>query len=254
MTAITVERKLGDRMAIEFHDGPEALKELVASHGIKGEWSDDGNGRVSFRSQRSGVLNYWPHKGTVQCQGKAEPKAELEAIFSSAGMAVPAATAPKLKDGKTKIFVVHGHDMTALEQLELVLRRLNLDPYILQNNDGGSNTIIEALEQQIYDEAAFGIVLMTPDDFGYAKAKGEDASQPRARQNVILELGMVLASLGRNRMVILKKGALETPSDVDGVLRLEFNDHVKEIAVKLARRMKTAGIEIDDALIAGCGA
>ena len=65
---------------------------------------------------------------------------------------------------------------------------------------------------------------------------------------------MVLASLGRNRMVILKKGALETPSDVDGVLRLEFNDHVKEVAVKLARRMKAAGIVIDDALIASCGA
>ena len=78
--------------------------------------------------------------------------------------------------------------------------------------------------------------------------------QPRARQNVILELGMVLASLGRNRMVILKKQALETPSDVDGVLRLEFNDHVKEVAVRLASRMKAAGIAIDESLIAGCGA
>jgi len=38
------------------------------------------------------------------------------------------------------------------------------------------------------------------------------------------------------------------------VLRLEFNDHVKEIAVKLATRMKTAGIEIDDALIHKAGA
>lgn len=241
-------------MAIGFHDGTGALKELIASHGIKGEWADDGNGRISFRSQRNGVLNYWPHKGTVLCQGKPESKAELETVFSSSGVAAPAAAIAKPKDGKTKIFVVHGHDTTALEQLELVLRRLGLDPYILQNNDGGSNTIIEALEQQIYVEAAFGIVLMTPDDFGYAKVKGEDSSQPRARQNVILELGMVLASLGRNRMAILKKGALETPSDVDGVLRLEFNDHVKEIAVKLARRMKTAGIEIDDSLIAGCGA
>ena len=212
--AITVERKLGDRMAIEFHDGPDALKELVASHGIKGEWSDDGNGRVSFRSQRSGVLNYWPHKGTVQCQGKAEPRAELEAIFSSAGMAVPAATAPKPKDGKTKIFVVHGHDTRALEQLELVLRRLGLDPYILQNNDGESKTLIEALEQQIYKEAAFGIILMTPDDYGYPKAKADEDRQPRARQNVILELGMVLASLGRERMVLLKKGALLPNSKV----------------------------------------
>ena len=55
-------------------------------------------------------------------------------------------------------------------------------------------------------------------------------------------------------MAILKKGALETPSDVDGMLRLEFNEHVKEVAVRLATRMKGAGIEIDDKLIAGAGA
>lgn len=206
-----------------------------------------------FRSRERGVLNYWPNKGTVQYQGKPEAQAPLKAVLAGEGTATPAVAATSV-DAKTKIFVVHGHDTQALEQLELILRRLGLDPYILQNNDGGSNTIIEALEQQIYQEAAFGIVLMTPDDFGFPKVKGDDATQPRARQNVILELGMVLASLGRNQMVILKKGALETPSDVDGVLRLEFNDHVKEVAVKLARRIKAAGIEIDDALIAGCGA
>lgn len=241
-------------MAIEFHEGPEALKELVASRGIKGEWTDDGNGRVSFRSQRNGVLNYWPHKGTVLCQGKPGPKAELEAIFVPSGVDVPVVITAKPRNGKTKIFVVHGHDTGALEQLELVLRRLGLDPYILQNNDGESKTLIEALEQQIYKEAAFGIVLMTPDDYGYAKTKNDADRQPRARQNVILELGMVLASLGRERMVLLKKGALELPTDVNGVIYLEFNEHVKEVAVKLATRMKGAGIEIDDALIPAAAA
>lgn len=240
-------------MADLFHDGIGALKDLVGAAGIVGEWAEEGGGKHVFRSREKAILNYWPAKGTVQYQGKPEAQAPLKAIFANGAPAVPTPAA-KPVDAKTKIFVVHGHDNNALEQLELILRRLGLDPYILQNNDGGSNTIIEALEQQIYIEAAFGIVLMTPDDFGYAKAKGDDASQPRARQNVILELGMVLASLGRNRMVILKKGALETPSDVDGVLRLEFNDHVKEVAVKLARRMKAAGIEIDDALIVGSGA
>jgi predicted nucleotide-binding protein len=178
----------------------------------------------------------------------------LEAIFSADGSGIASSVydhyvPQKAADQRTKIFVVHGHDHTALEQLELVLRRLNLDPYILQNNDGQSKTIIEALEQQIYREAAFGIVLMTPDDYGYPKAKGEEDRQPRARQNVVLEMGMVFASLGRDRMVILKKGALEIPSDIDGVLRLEFNDHVKEVGVRLATRMKNAGIEIDDSLI-----
>lgn len=236
-------------MATEFHEGIDALRALVEQSGIRGEWSEDGTGKHTFKSQRQGTLNYWPHKGTIQCQGRAEPRAELEAIFSAGDSTGFSAPTVMPKNEKTKIFVVHGHDAPALEQLELVLRRLGLDPYILQNNDGESKTLIEALEQQIYKEAAFGIVLLTPDDYGYPKAQSDEDRQPRARQNVILELGMVLASLGRDRMVLLKKGALELPTDVSGVIYLEFNEHVKEVAVKLATRMKGAGIEIDDALI-----
>lgn len=236
-------------MAIEFQDGIEALRAEIESRGIKGEWSEDGNGKYTFKSQRKGILNYWPRTATIQCQGRKEPKAELEAIFTPGEAVSAAAVAAKPKETRTKIFVVHGHDTRSLEQLELVLRRLGLDPYILQNNDGESKTLIEALEQQIYKEAAFGIVLLTPDDYGYPKGKSDEDRQPRARQNVILELGMVLASLGRERMVLLKKGALELPTDVNGVIYLEFNEHVKEVSVKLATRMKGAGIEIDDALI-----
>lgn len=241
-------------MSANFEGGIEELKAKVASVAIAGDWSEDGQGKYSFRSKKGGILNYWPSKGTLQFQGKLGPKSELEAIFSGNASTIGPSRiedTPRQRpdEQRTKIFVVHGHDPTALEQFELVLRRLNLDPYILQNNDGESKTIIEALEQQIYREAAFGIVLMTPDDYGYPKAKGEEDRQPRARQNVVLEMGMVFASLGRDRMVILKKGALEIPSDIDGVLRLEFNDHVKEIGVKLATRMKNAGIEIDDSLI-----
>ena len=246
-------------MAVNFEGSAEELMAKVAAAGVAGVWTSDENGKHSFRSKKGGILNFWPSKGTLQFQGKSGVRAELEAIFSGQmELAMPSGSAhaapKKVPDRPTKIFVVHGHDTTALEQLELVLRRLNLDPYILQNNDGQSKTIIEALEQQIYREAAFGIVLLTPDDYGFSKAKGEDERQPRARQNVVLEMGMVFASLGRERMVILKKGALEIPSDIDGVLRLEFNDHVKEIAVKLATRMKAAGIEIDDAIVHKAGA
>jgi predicted nucleotide-binding protein len=245
-------------MAIEYAGSAADIKTLLAGHGIEGEWSTDGNGKHVFRAKKGGVVNFWDRTGRVQCQGSTDRKLALEALLSGDAVVTPTGATPSTRQNiterRTKIFVVHGHDQTALEQLELVLRRLNLDPYILQNNDGQSKTIIEALEQQIYREAAFGIILMTPDDFGYSKSKGEQERQPRARQNVVLEMGMVFASLGRERMVILKKGALEIPSDIDGVLRLEFNDHVKEVAVKLANRMKNAGIEIDDSLIHRAGA
>jgi predicted nucleotide-binding protein len=84
----------------------------------------------------------------------------------------PAARTEVAPAGK-KVFVVHGHDSTAREQLELVLHRLKLDPFVLANTGGGGLTIIEALEKEIGLQpggARFGIVLMTPDDMGYAKA------------------------------------------------------------------------------------
>src|SRR6476660_8792065 len=44
-----------------------------------------------------------------------------------------------------------------------------------------------------------------------ARAEGEAQAKPRARQNVILEMGMLLASLTRERVAILQKGFMEHP-------------------------------------------
>jgi predicted nucleotide-binding protein len=95
---------------------------------------------------------------------------------------------------------------------------------------------------------------MTPDDFGYAKTETDADRKPRARQNVILEMGMVMAALGRDRMAILQKGVLERPSDTDGILRIAFNDHVREIVPNLVRRLQNAGFEISGEMIAAASA
>lgn len=187
----------------------------------------------------------------MQLQGKSPDGFRDKLVIASGASVTPK---PVATTTVAKIFLVHGHDREARDQLELVLMRLGLQPFILQNADGGSKTIIEALEQHIYEEAAFGIVLLTPDDFGYPKTKGEADRQPRARQNVILEMGMIMAALGRARMVILKKGALELPSDANGILYIEFNDHVREIVPKLAQRLQGAGFQIDPAKIAAASA
>jgi predicted nucleotide-binding protein len=146
-----------------------------------------------------------------------------------------------------KIFVVHGHDAKARDQLELVLLRLGLKPVILMNSSGGGHTIIEALEKQIGRSRAceFGIVLMTPDDVGYAKKDRPRTVKERARQNVILEAGMLLASLTRKRMVIIIKGKLEIPSDLEGIIRFEYKEHLKEIVSKLCQRLKEIGFDFD---------
>jgi predicted nucleotide-binding protein len=115
--------------------------------------------------------------------------------------------------------------------LELILHKLGLNPFVLANTGGGGLTIIEVLESEIgpkQSQARFGIVLTTPDDMGYAKGEGSDAAQPRARQKVVLEMGMLISAAGRANVAILKKGHLEVPSDAQGILYIPFNEHVKE--------------------------
>lgn len=238
---------------VKFHGEKATLEAAVAECGFNGQWSSQVNGKTeqhTYRAKSGEIVSWWPGTGTILFQGARpdEFKAKLEPYLL--GAPAPAAAAPK----DAKIFIVHGHDREARDQLELVLMRLGLRPFILQNADGASNTIIEALEQHIYKEAAFGIVLLTPDDYGYPKNKTEADRQPRARQNVVLELGMVMAALGRQRMVILKKGALEMPSDAGGILYIEFNEHIREIVPKLAQRLQGAGFQIDPKSIADASA
>jgi predicted nucleotide-binding protein len=227
----------------QHHGTIDELKALVNECNLLGEWSESPTGgNHTFRAKTGEVLNWWPSKGTLQFQGKSQDtfKAAIAAVASKGEIRVTRPAAPA-----TKIFIVHGHDREAREQLELILMKLGLEPFILQNTDSGSRTIVEALEQTIYRDSALGIVLMTPDDFGYSKSGTEADRKPRARQNVILEMGMVMAALSRERMIILKKGAIEMPSDVAGILYSEFNDHVREVVPKLVQRLQQLGFLID---------
>ena len=79
---------------------------------------------------------------------------------------------------------------------------------------------------------------------GYKKEDGSEKAKPRARQNVVMEMGMLIAAFGRSRVAILKKGDLEVPSDASGILYLPFNNHVRETAVKLCQRLREAGFEL----------
>jgi predicted nucleotide-binding protein len=235
---------------MRYHGSIEELQAAIESNQIQGSWKAEEH-KHCFRARTGEILNWYPSTGTLQFQGTKNPAFE-SLIEATLGQGIVARKTSDPSEA-TKIFIVHGHDRDARDQLELVLMRLGLQPYILQNSDGGSKTIIEALEQNIYQESAFGIILMTPDDFGHPKGKEAD-KQPRARQNVILEMGMIMAALGRDKMAILKKGALEMPSDADGIIRLEFNDRVQEIVPKLVQRLGAAGISIDSSKIAAASA
>lgn len=147
-----------------------------------------------------------------------------------------------------KIFVVYGHDDIARTQLEALLRRWDLEPIILDQIASGGQTIIEKLEEYS-KEVGYAIVLATPDDEG--KAKSEESYKSRVRQNVVLELGLFLAKLGREKVAILLKEypEFEKPSDIHGLIYIPFEKKVDEVALNLIRELTNQGYNIDSSRI-----
>lgn len=231
-------------MSSKFHGSLDDLKRLLETLSLDGDWSSQPNRVWKLQCRNRSGLHWSETRGTVWFDGP-EPARALLAAKVTALLDDP--STPRAAAQNARIFVVHGRDRTARDELELVLHRLDLDPFILQTTGGEGDTLIEALEQQIGKtaECSFGIVLVTPDDIGFLKEDGVEEARPRARQNVIMEMGMLLASLTRRRCAILQKGTIELPSNMGGLLSIPFRDHVKETVPKLVQRLQGAGFQLD---------
>lgn len=140
-----------------------------------------------------------------------------------------------------KVFLAHGHDNEAKESVARFIEKLGLEVVILHEQASRGRTIIEKLED--HADACFAIVLLTPDDVG-ASRKDAATLQPRARQNVVFELGLFVGKLGRGHVCALQRGAIELPSDYHGVAHLEM-DEGGGWRERLADEMRQAGCVIN---------
>lgn len=148
--------------------------------------------------------------------------------------------------GEKNVFIVHGHDIQAQQTVARFLERCQIKPIILADQPDGGDTIIEKFEREA-SKASFAVVLLTADDVGQSNAEASsvpDSLRPRARQNVILELGYFVGFLGRKRVCALKKGQIELPSDYVGVVYTDM-DLAEGWKVRLARELTYAGFDID---------
>ena len=197
------------------------------------EEKETGNSK-QLRLSNGAIINCF-RTGTHNVQGKNQQ--QVKDILDG-----------KVTAGGRKVFVVYGHDEIARTQLEAMHRRWDLDPIILDQQASGGQTIIEKLEEYSAD-VGYAIVLATPDDEG--KAVNEESYKFRVRQNVVLELGMFLAKLGRNKVAILLKEDknFEKPSDIQGLIYIPFQNKVDEVAINLIRELSRQGINIDSGRI-----
>jgi hypothetical protein len=159
----------------------------------------------SFKSVIAGVKG----AGVVDIERKAK------AVYSDEGL-------------RPEILVVHGHDTLTLQALQQFIEyQLKLGkPKILRELPDNGRGIMEKFEDYAR-QADLVFAVMTDDDVSEGNR--------RARQNVIFEIGYFMGAFGRKsrRLIILKKGDMEIPSDMNGLI---FIDITKGFVVADFRR------------------
>ncbi len=136
------------------------------------------------------------------------------------------------------VFIVHGHDHDFLYEFkDFLQKKLNIPhPVILHEQRSGGQTIIEKFEHHATD-VMIAFVLMTPDDVVGDGAGGENRYRPR--QNVIWEHGYFSAGSRRRKgqVIILQKGEIELPSDLEGIVRIDVSKGVESAETQIRREL-----------------
>lgn len=145
----------------------------------------------------------------------------------------------KLKHGED-IFIVYGHDRLRLEQVARLVDKLGMNPVVMGDEPNLGRTLIEKLEQ--LSDVRFAIILLTPDDKG--GTMNAEELNPRARQNVIMELGYFIGRIGRERTAVVYDESVEIPSDYHGVAYVHFDDKGMW-KYKLGKEMQACGLPVD---------
>lgn len=168
----------------------------------------------------------------------------IPAIPAIPVMPVMPAMLTKEVENSNDIFIVHGHDERTKIDVARTVEKLGLNPIILHEKANEGRTIIEKFE--VHSNVGFAIVLMTCDDLGRSKTSDED--EPRARQNVILEMGYFIGKLGRNRVFPLYENGVDLPSDLYGLLYIPL-DEKGSWKYSLVKELRILGYQVDANII-----
>lgn len=204
---------------------------------------------------RGPAVGYTAQDAMVARQCVAEGKAESIAMLrqairqledqladqEAAATEVTAVSDAAPRDQGSKVFIVHGHDEAALLGLARFLEQIQLKAIVLSELPNQGRSIIEKFEDSA-NEVGFAVVLLTPDDMGASVSA--DEQNRRARQNVIFELGYFAGKLGRGKVCLLRKGEVEIPSDLHGVIYTNM-DAYGAWKIGLVKELKAAGLEFD---------
>lgn len=201
--------------------------------------------RINLIDTRSELFNEdefdWPRKDT-----KYDPDYypyQLAVLFAQIVQKEVIRNALTRKPKPHRVFIVHGRAEKERESVARFLEKMGVQPVILEEHENLGRSVLKKFRD--YADVGFAVVLMTGDDRGGLASERETPKlRPRARQNVVFELGYFLARLGDERVCCLFSEELEIPSDYSGILYIPMDPH-GAWKPRLAMELRSVGFDID---------
>jgi Predicted nucleotide-binding protein containing TIR-like domain len=136
-------------------------------------------------------------------------------------------------DEPSRILLIHGHAVDRLLLKDWLQNEQLAHPIVMGQEFTAGQTLPEKFEV-LATQADAAIALATPDDLGQAVLQPGEQRQ-RARQNVWVEVGWFWGRLGRPRVLLLVRGDLEIPSDLDGIEYHRYQSSPLEVSELLRK-------------------
>lgn len=122
------------------------------------------------------------------------------------------------------IFIVHGHDQYALNEIQLLLiKEFGLNPIVANKYTNKAFEAILPKIRRLISDCHSAIVLLTPDDL----VLKDDVEYMQARPNVILEIGICMEKLN-GRVILIRKDGCNLFSDIHGLIFIDYKKHIAE--------------------------
>lgn len=173
-------------------------------------------------------------KGVYVCTEKFVPQTDKNVFTPKAGQA------------SRRVFVVSNADEEMKQAVTKTLSKLLLVPVVSREEPGHCRRIVEQPAE--YEDVGFAVVLLSPDDYAYAKTDEPSKRRLRPNQEVVFELGYLLGKLGKEKVLVLfrETANFELPSCFENLKVTAFDDR-GSWKLSLTRELAKNGYNIDAA-------
>jgi predicted nucleotide-binding protein len=144
-----------------------------------------------------------------------------------------------------RIIVVSSADSEMKRSLTGALTRLSLIPLVMCEEPGQGKKIVENFSRD-YADVSFAVVLLSPDDFAYAKNEAATKRKLRPQQSVVFELGFLIGKLGKGKVLVFFRECanFEIPTDFEDIKVTAFDDR-DSWKLALIRELSNCGLAVD---------